>query len=285
MSRILLGGAITIMRQERPKLVLTFDTPGTGTGKARIASRWAARRAAKVTSVSDNLSARLVGSGRVSRSESISNGVDTKRFTPEGSHFGLWEQYSFLDGTLLIGQVARIDQNKRQIDLVEALPLQLLRTDLAHSALVFAGNGQNRSAIEQLVASVGNVKIIPRVVDVASFLPELDIFVLCSEDEGAPHAPLESMSCAKAIIVAHVGDMPHILGGGGPRSTKPTRPCWRRPSCALMLQRSSERDLVDWRDSGPCSLSLRNESGGSMPGYTSLSARALQFQRAQMRRK
>ena len=176
MSRILLGGAITIMRQERPKLVLTFDTPGTGTGKARIASRWAARRAAKVTSVSDNLSARLVGSGRVSRSESISNGVDTKRFTPEGSHFGLWEQYSFLDGTLLIGQVARIDQNKRQIDLVEALPLQLLRTDLAHSALVFAGNGQNRSAIEQLVASVGNVKVIPRVVDVASFLPELDIF-------------------------------------------------------------------------------------------------------------
>jgi glycosyltransferase involved in cell wall biosynthesis len=208
------AAAIAVMGQRRPPLVVTFDTfPGSGTIKARFASRWAARQAAKVTSVSGDLSERLVGSGWVPSADTIWNGVDDQEFRAEGPGYGLKGSSGLEDPTILLGNVARLDENKRQVDLIQAF--QLAQSNSSGIALVLAGDGPSRSEIECRLLSVQNAKLIPRVHDVAAFLRELDIFVLCSVDEGAPRALLEAMMCAKAIITTAVGGVPHILGDSG----------------------------------------------------------------------
>jgi glycosyltransferase involved in cell wall biosynthesis len=208
------AAAIALMGRQTPQLVITFDTlPADGTAKARMASRWASRRAARVTSVSKELAKRLVDSGWVTASEVIWNGVDTTEFTPSGLTYGLKIQLGLCEKTLLIGSVARIDQNKRQVDLLEAL--KSLRRNHHELALVLAGDGPFRSEVESRAAVMSGVSVIKRVVDVAAFLRELDVFVLCSDHEGCPRALLEAMACKKPIVATAVGGIPEILGNCG----------------------------------------------------------------------
>ena len=163
------AAATALMGRRAPQLVITFDTlPVDGTAKARIASRWASRRAARVISVSKELANRLVDSGWVTASEVIWNGVDTAEFSPSGQTYGLKMQLGLCEKTLLIGSVARIDQNKRQVDLLEAL--KSLRRNRHELALVLAGDGPCRSEVESKAAVIGGISVIKRVVNVAAFL-------------------------------------------------------------------------------------------------------------------
>jgi glycosyltransferase involved in cell wall biosynthesis len=207
------AAAIALMRRHTPRLIVSFDTfPGLASAKARLSSRWASRRAAKVTAVSDELSARLVATGWAGRVQTIWNGVDSTQFTPDGPALGLRQQFRLPDSGLLVGQVARLEANKRQVDLIEAL--NLLGDN--NIALVLAGEGPCREDIERAAtASAIPVRLLLRVFDVASFLRDLDIFVLCSDDEGAPRALLEAMACARAIVATAVGGVPRILGNCG----------------------------------------------------------------------
>jgi len=200
--------------QDPPPLILTFDTfPGHGTAKARLASRWASQCAAIVSSVSSDLSDRLVRSGWVNRCETVWNGVDTGAFNPDGPLHGFKKRFGFPQHTLVIGNVARLDENKRQLDLIEAF--SRLTRENSGIALAIAGDGPNRERVVKAASSVRNVLMLGRIYDVAAFLREIDTFVLCSEDEGCPRALLEAMACRKPIIATAVGGIPHILAGCG----------------------------------------------------------------------
>ena len=62
---------------------------------------------------------------------------------------------------------------------------------------------------------MGGVSVIKRVINVAAFLRELDVFVLCSDHEGCPRALLEAMACKKPVVATAVGGIPEILGNCG----------------------------------------------------------------------
>jgi L-malate glycosyltransferase len=208
------SAAISTMGLHAPQLLVTFDSfPGRGTTKARLACRWATRRAAAVLAVSDELAEKVVRWGWTNSCGVVWNGVDTEEFSPAGPNFGLRQKLSLAKTTLLVGQVARLQSNKGQLTLLAAG--RLLRERGHDLVLVFAGDGPDRVKLQQLAASDVKVATLGNVRDVPGLLRELDIFVLCSEHEGAPLALLEAMSCAKAIVASNVGGIPAILKGSG----------------------------------------------------------------------
>jgi glycosyltransferase involved in cell wall biosynthesis len=197
-----------------PPLVLTLDTfPGPGTAKARLASRWASRRAANVSSVSAELSNRLVQSGWLTQCDTVWNGVDTRSFSPQGPPYKLKERLGLPETTMVVGHLARLETNKRQCDLIEAFG----RVTAAKNgmALAIAGDGPDREETETAARHAKNVFSLGIVHDAAGFLRSIDIFVLCSDDEGCPRALLEAMACEKPIVATAVGGIPEIVGDCG----------------------------------------------------------------------
>jgi L-malate glycosyltransferase len=205
--------AASLVGLRRPGVCGTFHTaPGHSTRGARLLTRWAARRAT-VTAVSPDLARLVVGEGWVRRCESIVwNGVDLEEFTPEGPRGGWRERLGVPGGAILVGHVGRFDPVKRQEDLLDAI-LRLERRDPSVMC-VLVGQGPSFQELQARAAGVRSLRLVPRVVDVASFLRELDVFVLCSEREAAPLVLLEAMACGRAVVATEVGGIPEILTDG-----------------------------------------------------------------------
>lgn len=201
--------------RRRPRLVATFhNAPARPTLGARLAARWASRRAQSVVAVSAELAARLRRDGWLETCGSIPNGVDPAAFAPAGPVLGLRARLGFPDGALVVGHVGRFDANKRQADLVAAIRLVRAREPLARC--VFAGDGPERAAVERAAGGDPAIRFAGSIGDVAAFLREIDVFALTSADEGMPMALLEAMACARPIVATRAGGVPEALGDGEP---------------------------------------------------------------------
>lgn len=207
-------GALALLAGARGvRLVATLhNAPSHPTWRARLLTRWAAAQAAHVAVVSDELLARLRAGGWLKDGTVIPNGVDADEFAPLGAVDGWRERLALPRTALLVGHVGRLDENKRQADLLDAA--RLARRVLPQLYVVFAGQGPLLPDFERRAAGEEFVRFVPRVGDVAAFLRELDLFVLCSRHEGAPLALLEAMACARAVVATRVGGIPQIVGEG-----------------------------------------------------------------------
>ena len=208
------GAAAWLLGRRAPALCATFHTrPGHDTRGARFLTRRAARRAARITAVSEELAGVLVRDGWVERCETLWNGVELDEFSPEGRVDGWRARLGIAPGTLLVGHIARLDPIKRQQDLIAAV--RALEGEGGALALVLVGVGPALDALRAAAASSARVHFVPRVADVPAFLRELDLFVLCSAHEAAPRVVLEAMACGRAIVATAVGGVPHLLTGAG----------------------------------------------------------------------
>ena len=91
-------------------------------------------------------------------------------------------------------------------------------------------------SLERLIAELGLVDrvVLPgRVTDVAEFLKDIDVGVLCSRSEGSSNALLEYMAAGRAIVATAVGGTPQLIEDGvHGLLVSPGDPAgWRRPSC------------------------------------------------------
>jgi glycosyltransferase involved in cell wall biosynthesis len=199
-----------LMLRRRPGLVGTFHTlPGHDTPAARKLTRWATRRADHTLAVSDELGERLVRLGWTERYRTLWNGLDLDEYSPDGAPGGWRRELAIPEDALLVGHVGRFDPIKRHRDLLEAAR-RLAERGLPMT-FVLVGEGPLRCEIEREVVGLAYVRLVPRVVDVAAFLRELDLYVICSEHEAAPMALLEAMGCGRAVVATAVGGIPDML--------------------------------------------------------------------------
>lgn len=195
-------------------IIGTFRTwPSHDTNGARLLTRWAAGRAAEILAVSQELADGLQRSGWVKRCGTIWNGVDLSEFSPNGPA-GKWrDELGIPADAILVGHVGRFDPIKRHCDLfASAAAVQSLRPPIYFAC---AGNGPLLDAFRQRALRLPGVMLLSNIKDVASFLRSIDIFVLCSEHEGAPQALLEAMACARAIVATRVGGIAYMLDADG----------------------------------------------------------------------
>jgi len=141
--------------------------------------------------------------------ELIPNCVDTQLFAPPPPGF----IRKHLEPTFV--HVSNFAPKKRTIDIVDAFADSRIP---ANARLVMVGDGP---AKEQTIARATKLGVADRITfvgsqkDVRAFLWEADVFVLASDDEGAPLALLEAMACG----------LPYVSTPWGPAAMLPPGEC------------------------------------------------------------
>lgn len=117
-------------------------------------------------------------------------------------------------GELLFGAIGRLDQQKGQSYLIEAMA-RLNRHVAARCVVI--GAGPRRAALEALVHKhhlEQSVILLGERDDVPAWLSSLDVFVLPSLWEGLPNALLEAMALGLPVIASAVDGVPEVVEDG-----------------------------------------------------------------------
>jgi len=113
---------------------------------------------------------------------------------------------------VVIGIVARLSEEKRHLDLLEAFSRTLQA--FPNTCLVIVGDGPLRGQLEARAQKLGmheKVSFVGFQKDVNKYLRMMDIFVLPSRTEGMPIAIMEAMAWQLPVIASRVGGIPEIV--------------------------------------------------------------------------
>ncbi len=105
----------------------------------------------------------------------------------------------------LVGTIARLVRQKAPTDFVRACGVVAQHLPDAHFVLI--GGGPLEAEVDAEVDRAGLGDVFHRITampDAAGVLGQLDVFVLASQFEGGPYAPLEAMRAGTAVVVTDV---------------------------------------------------------------------------------
>jgi glycosyltransferase involved in cell wall biosynthesis len=164
-----------------------------------------------VTTCAEHLSRKAMelSAGKTLRIELIPNCVDTSWFAPPSGTF----VRSNTRPTFV--HVSNFATKKRTIDIIEAFADSRIPQE---ALLVMVGDGPDRARASQRAHELhvsDRVAFAGSQQDVRPFLWEADVFVLASDDEGAPLALLEAMACG----------LPYVSTAWGPAAMLPLGEC------------------------------------------------------------
>lgn len=151
--------------------------------------------------------------------ETIYNGVDTTRFSPDADGPGILPEGFAPPGSIVVGTLGRFDTVKNQALLVRAVGHVVARRPelRARLRLVIIGDGKERALIEAALAETSTKEItwMPGFRDdTPSLYRALNMFVLPSLREGISNTLLEAMASARPVIAARIGGNPEIVPEG-----------------------------------------------------------------------
>lgn len=147
----------------------------------------------------------------------IPNGTDVASFDGARDRAGSRRLSGDLapPGTVLVGNVARLDRVKDHAGLLAAF--KILSGQDARCRLVIAGDGPQRRALEQQITRLGltgRVRLLGNRDDVPELLGECDVFVLSSIAEGMPVTVLEAMAAGLPVVATRVGGNASVVMSG-----------------------------------------------------------------------
>jgi glycosyltransferase involved in cell wall biosynthesis len=175
------------------RLVVTHHTPelprrDNPAGRFWWRLGWLARPTVVYTSEADR-----TRDGR-SPSAVVPLGIDVERFA---------SGQAVLDGTI-VGNVARLAEQKGQRTLLEAAPLVLERHPEAR--FVIAGEGELRAELERLAGPLGDrALLLGRRDDVPDLLASFAVFAFPSSFEGLCLAVIEAQAAGVPVVATPVG--------------------------------------------------------------------------------
>jgi glycosyltransferase involved in cell wall biosynthesis len=236
LSRSWLAGARALrryVREHRIELLHTFDAP---MDMVAIPIGWASRVPVLVKShlwyrrplprthklwlaATDRMVDAIVVNSRAVQSELVDdhgispdatslcyNGVDSREFHPADAG-----QRS-TSHSVTIGAVCALREEKRLDVLLEAFAR--LRREGVEARLLLVGGGPMLGRLQDLRRSLqieAASEFHPTTSDVASWLRQIDIFVLSSDTESFPNALLEAMACGCCVVASRVGGVPELV--------------------------------------------------------------------------
>jgi glycosyltransferase involved in cell wall biosynthesis len=155
------------------------------------------------------IKAQEICSGRALSIQLIPNCVDSSHFVPPpATHVRADSRPTFV-------HVSNYASKKRTVDIIEAFADERIPSD---ARLIMVGDGPDRAAATERAGALGvseRVDFVGAQKDVRPFLWDADVFVLASDDEGAPLALLEAMACG----------LPWVSTAWGPAAMLPPGEC------------------------------------------------------------
>jgi glycosyltransferase involved in cell wall biosynthesis len=143
--------------------------------------------------------------------EVIHNGIDLDRFSAAAvaaEARQLRQDLGFAEDDLVIGMCAVFREEKRQIDLLDAL--RRLRDKQLPAKVLLIGDGLMRQQIEARRDALGlqdTVVLCGFQQDVRPYIAACDIMALTSHAETFPIATLEYMALGKPLVACNVGGL------------------------------------------------------------------------------
>ena len=114
-----------------------------------------------------------------------------------------------------VGSVSMLRPEKRSDLLVAAAGLLAdSHPDMTWSV---AGEGQMRATLESTIDELGlnpRFQLPGRITDIAGYLGQLDVWVLCSDTEGQSNALIEAMAAGRAVVATDVGGNAELIEDG-----------------------------------------------------------------------
>jgi glycosyltransferase involved in cell wall biosynthesis len=184
---------------------------------------WAFRHAQGVTACSQPLADSAVALGASPQSvRVIPYGADPSRFNSEVISPGVRSRLGFSPDELVILAVGRLVGKKGFDRLVRAMPQVLAAVPQAR--LVIAGDGPERTLLEQLVVDLGlsGKVLLPGIVawtEMPSYLAASEVFVMPSvrdvtgNVDGLPNVILEAMAAGRPVVATRIAGIPLVVQG------------------------------------------------------------------------
>jgi glycosyltransferase involved in cell wall biosynthesis len=187
---------------------------------------WLLRRAERVlgalsdrlVTVSEQVKRDLV-SYRVASPEKIAViplGLDLEPFLESaGYRRKLRRELGMSNGELLVGIVGRIFPIKNHRLFLEAAAQ--VAAELETARFLVVGDGVLRPAMEEYARTLG---LGDRVIftgwrrDLPLIYPDLDVLVVCSDNEGTPVSAIEAMAAGCPVVATRVGGLPDLIAEG-----------------------------------------------------------------------
>jgi glycosyltransferase involved in cell wall biosynthesis len=174
-------------------------------GYLRTVGRWTFNRSDVVFCYTDEDRERLRDIGVTAPVSVVANGIDERRFTPEGPPDGTVSASGFV--VLFVG---RLVEGKRPRDALDAFAR--LQREVPGASLAFAGNGPLRNELESRTEELGISNAVTFLGNVAyermpAVYRSADVLFLPSEAEGLPRTVLEAFS---SEVPAVTSDLKHI---------------------------------------------------------------------------
>ena len=176
-----------------------------------------ARTTNRLVTVSPRLRADLLamGIGRPERVEVIPLGLDLERFQRAPAPPELRPTIGLAGGTPLLGIVGRLVPIKDHATLFQAMALLPAGPWAPH--LLVVGDGEERPRLERLAGRLGldaRIHFLGWRADLETILPELDVVICASRNEGTPVALIEAMAAGVPVLSTEVGGVADLVAHG-----------------------------------------------------------------------
>lgn len=139
------------------------------------------------------------------RSEVITNGIDLRRFNPQGRFANIRAELGIGPDKLLLLFIARFTGHKQPLSLIRAFQKAVAINPQLH--LLMVGEGDEREEATRMISDMKlqqQITLSPFRQDVPDVLAAADIFILPSLWEGLPIGLLEAMAMGKTVIATNV---------------------------------------------------------------------------------
>jgi glycosyltransferase involved in cell wall biosynthesis len=197
-----------------PPIVRTRHVSAPVNNKA--STRWLYQTATKyIVTTGERLKETLAGDNGydATRMESVTTGIDTRRFTP-GDKAAARAKLGLATDRTYLGIVATLRSWKGHHYLLEALQ-KLTQPDLQ---LLIVGDGPRREFLGEMVERLNmqdRVTFVGNQDDVVPWLQSFDLFVLPSyANEGVPQSVLQAMLVGLPVISTPVGSITEAVVDG-----------------------------------------------------------------------
>lgn len=145
----------------------------------------------------------------------IENGVNLKRFNPQGNNRDLRPVFGFSTDDILVGLIARVTLQKDPLTFIKSIDLAHRQNPQIKGLIV--GDGDMKDEITEYIKNHQMDSFIhtaPFRTDVPDILNTIDIYCLPSLWEGLSIAMLEAMAMRKPVIVTPTDGCKELIEHG-----------------------------------------------------------------------
>ncbi len=218
---------MVLARMTGARLLLHYHViPGRYSGPRGFLEGFIARRADRAIAVSKFLAAKVARMGGIpaSKVDVVVNGTDCRRFNPGIDGSAIRKEYGIVPDEVLVLQLARIIQQKRQEDVVRAFAIARRQAPKLRGLLVGWEDPRYSGPFSSYKAELGHIcaqeglgdSLI--IADARPEAPELvaaaDMVVMPSIEDAWNLAVTEAMSEGKPVIGSQSGGIPEQIVDG-----------------------------------------------------------------------